>query len=190
MELFILRHGETKWNELKILQGSLNSDLLESTIEKTLILKERFKIENLKFDIICTSSSLRTIETAKLLGYDSSEIIIREDFCELGMGTVQGKTYEEFASLHPQEYHNYFNNSNNYNPLGFQGESFVELSKRIERGMNELKREFSNKKVLLITHGVTIQGIISFINNGYVNLDDFSKITPPNNLEVYTFSLI
>lgn len=188
MELFILRHGETKWNELKILQGSLNSDLLESTVEKTLMLKERFEIEKLKFDIICTSSSLRTIETAKLLGYDYRNIIIKEDFCELGMGDVQGKTYDEFASLHPEEYYNYFNDSKRYNPAEFQGESFLELSKRIERGMNELKREFSNKRVLLITHGVTIQGIISFINKGYVDLDDFSKITPPSNLEVYTFT--
>lgn len=190
MELYIIRHGETLWNELKILQGTYNSDLLKSTIEKTLILKDEFKIKNLNFDVVCTSSSLRTIETAKLLGYTDNSIIIKEDFCELGMGTLQGKTYEEFQYLHPREYYNYFNDANKYNPISFQGESFLELSKRIERGIRELKKEFLNKKVLLITHGVTIQGIISFINRGYVDLSDFSKIAAPNNLELYVFTSI
>ena len=50
MELFILRHGKTEWNELQILQGGLDSKLLYNSILQILNLKERFGYFCFKFN--------------------------------------------------------------------------------------------------------------------------------------------
>lgn len=197
MELFILRHGKTLWNSLGILQGGIDSELLSESIDDTLKLKEKFEKENLSFDIVLTSQSLRTIRTAQLLGYDKP--IIMEEFNELGMGKVQGVSYKEFSTLYPIEFHNYFKNPHEYNPCDYSGESYYSLIKRVEAGIERLKQEFcntnkssnektniiANKKVLLITHGVTMQGILSYIEKGRVDIDDFARIELPENLELF-----
>ncbi|MBP6322421.1 MAG: histidine phosphatase family protein, partial [Fusobacteriaceae bacterium] len=59
----------------------------------------------------------------------------------------------------------------------------------IESGIESLKKEYFGKKVLLVSHGITIQGVISYLNNGYVDLEDFSKIPVPDNLELYIFKI-
>lgn len=187
MELFILRHGKTEWNELQILQGELDSKLLYNSILQILNLKERFNNEKISFDVVCSSPSTRAIETVNLLGYQN--IKIKKEFAELKMGEIQGKTYAEFESTYPTEYFKYFNNAKSYDPKEFSGESYHSLIERIESGIESLKKEYFGKKVLLVSHGITIQGVISYLNNGYVDLEDFSKIPVPDNLELYIFKI-
>ena len=65
MELYIIRHGETKWNSEKRLQGRSDIELNEYGIELARITSEALK--DVKFDRIYSSPLKRAYETAEIL---------------------------------------------------------------------------------------------------------------------------
>ena len=62
MELYIIRHGETKWNSEKRLQGRSDIELNEYGIELARITSEALK--DVKFDRIYSSPLKRYYEAA------------------------------------------------------------------------------------------------------------------------------
>ena len=64
MELHLIRHGQTNWNEERRAQGQSDSKLTKIGKEQAIALGK--KIKQIKFDKIFCSSSLRTRQTAKL----------------------------------------------------------------------------------------------------------------------------
>lgn len=183
MNLYIMRHGRTLWNELGILQGNLDSELTAEAEKEIKNIRKFFSDSKIFFDRVITSPSKRAKSTAELLGFQMIEE--SEFFKELGMGNLQGLSYDIFEGEFPEEYNNYFNNPIKYNPEIFQGENFNSLFERIEIGLRSLvDKQNRDKNILLITHGVTIQGILSYIIYG--NIDSLPKIPAPKNLEIFT----
>ena len=62
MELHLIRHGQTDWNEERRVQGQSDSQLTQLGINQAIALGER--ISAIKFDKVFCSSSLRTRQTA------------------------------------------------------------------------------------------------------------------------------
>ena len=58
MELHLIRHGQTDWNEERRVQGQSDSQLTQLGIDQAIALGER--INNIEFDCVYCSSSLRT----------------------------------------------------------------------------------------------------------------------------------
>ena len=65
MELHLIRHGQTNWNEEGRAQGQSDSRLTEVGEQQAIALGKR--ISHLKFDKVFCSSSLRTRQTADLV---------------------------------------------------------------------------------------------------------------------------
>ena len=94
MELHLIRHGQTNWNEERRAQGQSDSKLTKIGKEQAVALGK--KIKQIKFDKIFCSSSLRTRQTAELV-FPKTELKIeyldslREIFLRpLGRQTIQG----------------------------------------------------------------------------------------------------
>ena len=66
MELYIVRHGTTSWNEQKKLQGSADIQLNEEGRKVAALTGEALK--NVSFDKIYTSPLKRARQTAKITG--------------------------------------------------------------------------------------------------------------------------
>ena len=62
MKLYIVRHGETKYNEKKIIQGHLDIPLSDEGIRQAKKLAKRLEVIN--FDCIYTSDLKRAKQTA------------------------------------------------------------------------------------------------------------------------------
>ena len=72
--IFLSRHGQTEWNVQRRMQGHNNSDLTELGKKQALALAEIIK--NIEIDIVYSSSSLRAVDTAKLIVGDRKVTIV------------------------------------------------------------------------------------------------------------------
>ncbi len=85
LTLYITRHGETKWNTEKRMQGWSDSSLTENGVKNAILLGNRLK--DIEFDAIHTSPSQRTIITANLIKGDRKIPLIPDDqLKEINMG--------------------------------------------------------------------------------------------------------
>lgn len=65
LKLYLVRHGQTEWNIQKRMQGWEDSALTEKGVNNAIALRK--KLEGVEFTAAYTSTSERTIETARLI---------------------------------------------------------------------------------------------------------------------------
>lgn len=157
--LYLIRHGQTVWNEMKKMQGLKNSDLTERGIEQATLLGEKLATEPI--DLICTSPSIRAIKTSELVNQQLKVPVIKDDgFQEIDMGLWEGKTYAEIENKYPKEWNLFW-----HDPLNFQaennGETFAELNKRSANSLEEMIKSLPGKHVAIVSHRITIKTMVS-----------------------------
>lgn len=158
MKLYIVRHGETEWNTAKKLQGWKNSDLTKKGIRGAKLLRKR--LEDINFDFIYSSPQTRALETAEYIKKEDEKLIILDEIKEMGFGEWEGLEKEKLEIQYREEYYNFWNKPHLYKTSG--GESFEELYKRIEIGLNKIIKN-GGENVLLVSHGVVIKSIQSMV---------------------------
>ena len=98
MELYIVRHGETKWNSLGLLQGNTDIELDEKGRE--LAGQLGTELDYTHFDCIYSSPLIRAYETACLIRGHRNIPIIRDDrIREISFGTYEGKNAKELFEM-------------------------------------------------------------------------------------------
>lgn len=124
MELYIIRHGETKWNSEKRLQGRSDIELNEYGIELARITSEALK--DVKFDKIYSSPLKRAYETAEILrGSRKLDIICDDRLKEMCFGDYEGKVTDTL----PDEFWKFFDDPVNFVPAG-NGETYEQVIER------------------------------------------------------------
>lgn len=160
MKLLLTRHGQTDWNVAGKIQGIMDIELNETGIKQAEATRE--KLLNKKIDIIITSPLKRANKTAEIIGRDRNIPIIEEQkIQERYYGKFEGKSSKE---VNLDEIWNYKINKH-YEDT----ESIGDLFERIQDFLENLKREYDNKTVLLVTHGgviLPIRAIIEGIPKG------------------------
>ena len=81
MEIYILRHGTTEWNEEHRIQGSTDTPLDSLGVEMARLTGERFRELGLRFDRVYSSPLSRAYETTKLV------LGISDENCDSGTRT-------------------------------------------------------------------------------------------------------
>ncbi|MGL4254218.1 MAG: histidine phosphatase family protein [Fusobacteriaceae bacterium] len=185
MNIFFVRHGQTEWNELGKFQGSKDSSLTSVGISQAKKLNLKFEQDNLKFEKIYASPLGRAFNTAKIIINEKYPVLPLEEFKEISVGEMEGIPFTKFQELFPNEYYNFFNCPQNYNPCNIKGETFSALMDRIEMGLKKIVASNSiNSNILVVTHGVTLKAICSFIKNNSKNLEVFAHEEIPQNTSV------
>ena len=163
MEIYFVRHGQTIWNTEKRFQGFSDSPLTELGIEQTKLLGK--KLENIEFDKFYSSPLKRAYDTANYIkGNRAQEVEIFEDFKEISMGKMEGMQHDEFKKLHPQQLKDFFFDQAHYDPTPYNGESFIELSERLRKGLEkfvELNKNY--KRILVVSHGAALKTLLHYI---------------------------
>lgn len=169
MELYIIRHLQTEWNQRGVLQGSNDIDILpvsnEQQIEIAQTNQELNAIGN--FDSIIVSELKRTHQTAKQYGY--SEFSVESLINELNFGIYEGQPKERMISeLGPSWYDD---------PRNLVlGEPIVGLAKRVELFLQKYEQ---SHRLLVFAHGSWTRAMISFVTIG--SLKNMNKVTVENN---------
>ena len=180
MNLYVMRHGKTTWNEKGITQGRRKVRLSKSGAEHVEKVAREYK--NFDFDVIVCSPLVRTMQTARIMNqYHSKKIVKDEGIVEIGQGVFEGKKktglsqYDQFLKkARPKE-------------CGM--ESFEECYERLKKFLNGIKTKYNYQNVLLITHDVCASLIENIILKKKKDFDNFSFTHHFDNGEIKLFEI-
>ena len=170
MKIYIARHGQTKWNTEKRMQGWLDSSLTLKGIEDAKKLGK--SLEHVEFDSIYSSPLGRAYDTAKYIrGNRDIEIIKMESFKEMNFGKWEGMFDSVVRESYPEEHKNFWKQPHLFKTD--QGEDFESLIMRVKVAFQDLieSKVQSSENILLVTHTCVIKSILSIVNN--YELKDF-----------------
>ena len=178
MKLYVLRHGETVWNRAGIIQGKSQNRLSKMGKQQAENVGKIFADKNI--DLIISSPIFRTIQTANIVNkYVNKKLIKDSRITETDQGIYtkikkQNLTSEQRAkkNMHLKE----------------DGmESYLEVYKRVENFIQDIKIKYTNNNLLIVTHQLPAQFFeVCLIHKKYV---DKSLIKPLTNAEFREFEL-
>lgn len=160
MTLYILRHGETDFNRLGIVQGSgVDTDLNETGREQARAFFETY--QEIDFQLVVTSKLRRTHQT--IAGFLEKEIpwIQTEDINEISWGEQEGKLHSPEQAVVYKWMIGEWKNGNLDASLP-NGETARQLFERVGRFIEWLKTR-PEKRILIATHGRTMRCLIALL---------------------------
>lgn len=159
-DLFITRHGETVWNTEKRFQGFNNSDLTDKGVKLAKNLNKVIRENNI--ELVISSSLGRAKETAKYaIGDLDIPLIIMDEFKEINLGDWEGRKLVDLEKEEGKNFYNFWHNPDEYKPQG--GESYEDVINRVTLGFINIIKDYEGKRILLVTHGMTLMCILSVL---------------------------
>lgn len=163
MNLYIVRHGITNSNINNVFNGHYDEDL--NKIGITQIENLINDINNLNLDLIICSPLLRAKHTAKILSNEKLPIIVDNRLIERNMGELTQKE----KTVVDKRLWNYYEN------LKFKDlENFQDICSRVNSLLEEIKENYKEKNILLVTHAF-ITRVIDIYFNGIPQNGDLRK---------------
>lgn len=140
--LYLMRHGETLFNQRKKIQGWCDSPLTEKGIKQAQLAGKYFLEQNIQFDAAYASTSERASDTLEqITNLPYSRV---KGLKEWNFGTFES----ESEQLNPPlPYKDFF--------VQFGGEEELELRKRISDTLLEIMENESGHTVLAVSHGAS-----------------------------------
>ncbi|HLD07524.1 MAG TPA: class I tRNA ligase family protein, partial [Candidatus Peribacterales bacterium] len=160
VEVTLVRHGETDINKEKRVQGGNIDHSLNETGRKQ-AQETSSALRGESFDLIICSDALRAVETAEILGKELGIGTIEKlpILRERNLGDWSGKKAVDILQENPPP--NPATNPSFHTTTPKNGESFSEFLKRMQDAAEEIMRRFSGKKILLVSHRGTMQGLMT-----------------------------
>lgn len=153
MELYVVRHGQTDWNVESRIQGHTNTSLNETGRKQADELSK--KIESVKLDLIISSPLTRALDTAKAINQNRNlSIIINNDLIERSFGDFEGL---DDLSSYNCDINTLLDYKLNYDKNNV--EPIQDLFKRVSKFIKFCSTNFSNKNILVSTHGGVVQAL-------------------------------
>ncbi len=160
MKLFLVRHGETKWNHENRLQGQKNSPLTEKGLKQ--IKEMALFFSEIEIDFIYSSPLERAKQTAEEIAkLKKKEIVFFEELREISFGIMEGLTKEEIHGIFPGLWEKRHEDKFHFRIP--EGESYFDLTRRAEKFLKKLKEMHSEKNhesILVVSHGCMTRAIL------------------------------
>jgi probable phosphoglycerate mutase len=148
--LLLIRHGETAWNAEHRIQGRLDVPLSMPGVWQSGRLAERLGSETI--DAVISSDLARAWMTGVPLADARGLPMVPEPrLRERVFGIFEGKTLDEIAAAHPQEFAAWRARDVDWRMPG--GESGTEFIGRVLDAMHEIAATYDGKTIAVITHG-------------------------------------
>lgn len=184
-ELYLIRHGETDFNKLGIVQGrGVDTDL--NDIGKWQAQAFYNKYHHIPFDKIYTSTLKRTFQTVEYFLQKNIVIEQHEGLDEINWGIMEGKV----ATDEEKKKFNEIVNNWHKGLLDIAidgGETPIELQKRQLTFLDYWKKKIEEKKVLVCMHGRAMRVFLcTLLGKELKSMDNF----PHNNVCLYILKYI
>ncbi|WP_367783895.1 histidine phosphatase family protein [Streptococcus pluranimalium] len=147
--LYLMRHGQTRFNQLKRIQGVCDSPLTDFGIEQATKARDYFQELGLDFAVVYSSTQERAVDTAEIAS-GRKDIRRLKGLKEMDFGTFEGQS----ETLNPPltqgiGYGDYF--------VQHGGEDSMAVRERMVTTITEiLKQHQDGEKILVISHGASI----------------------------------
>lgn len=156
LELVLVRHGETDSNKEGKYLGWTDVPLNEHGISQAM--KVRDKLKDVKFDQVICSPLKRARETAEII---SKNIAYHEELKEINFGLWDNLSHREIEEKYAEEYKLWISD---WQKFTFpQGESAMDMNKRVTNFIDKLVNEQESGYVLIVTHSGIIRNIIAYL---------------------------
>lgn len=153
----LVRHGETDWNKQGILQGQQETKLNTKGKQQAKITGAFLATMHHDFDILITSSLQRAKETAKIMNQHLHLPLYEMDILrERYFGDAEGLEITERQLKYPD---------NDFPGL----EEEKVFYERVVAGFQEITTKHKNDHILIVSHGLVINLILSHIRNEEMN---------------------
>ena len=161
--LYFVRHGETEYNRLRIMQGRrIDSSLNETGRRQAEALAARFR--DVPLDVIYTSSLKRTRETAEPLAARRENIDVHSHagLDEMSWGVHEGQPWSpELKEMLDEMYQRWEKREYAYRVE--EGESILEVQERGLAAVDHIINTHPGQSILVITHGRFLRVLLSTI---------------------------
>ena len=153
-------HGATIYSEENRLSDVENypqlSELGQDEVER---ITEYLRRRAVKNDVIYTSPSVRTMQTAKVISkLYKEEAIVPEDLHPRKCGKLNGLTLEQIETKYPDLLESWFNNQEYDEDL--EAESINDFIARVKKIIDEVVAQNEGNRVIIVTHPDVIQAAI------------------------------
>ena len=143
----VMRHGQSESNVERYISSDANNGDHLTDLGKKQTKETADKLKGEKFDLIISSSFVRTKETAEIvaeaIGIDKKDIVYDNRLWEIQAGELNKKPYGAE--------HKYFEHTSpEFNTSMPDGESEGEIRKRVTEFLYEIDGKYKNKKSVLI----------------------------------------
>ncbi len=171
-KIYILRHGETKFNNLQMMQGrSMDIELNEEGWKQAQRFYDWYK--DTDFDVVITSDLIRSQQTVRdFIEKNNIPHAIDKRVTEISWGVNEGKKIDAKVQNDYNVMLEEWTKGNIDHSIE-EGESGRELMGRIDSFIDYLKN-LDAKKVLICTHGMATRMLIVRLLN--LPLSIFSKL--------------
>ena len=162
MKLYVVRHGEVDVNVKGLLNGRNDTILTTNGINQAKHALELLK--DIQFDLIVCSQLKRTIETAEIINTNHIPIIYDNRILERD---TKKMIYHSFQNVNL----NYFYNLED-KIIYEDCEGFKSILMHVTNFIEDIKKQYKEKTILVVTHGDVYKAIYCYLNHIY----DISKI--------------
>lgn len=178
-EIYLIRHGETDWNQKGIIQGrGINSVLNEKGKKQAQAFFEFYK--NIAFDAYLASTLQRTHQTLQPFLEQGHSLITHAELDEIDWGIHEGKAFTSVTNNQYTQILQAWKAGNLHHKIE-GGESPLQLQKRQVHFIKKILPH-AGKKILICSHGRAIRSMLcSMLNQPLQNMDAF----PHQNLSLY-----
>lgn len=157
--IYLARHGETEWNQVRRLQGRLDSPLNEQGIQQAQSLAQSL-VECELERIICSPLG-RAIATAEQCRQSlGKELIVEKQLQERDFGDWQACLFDDLRD-EPNFESVFFKVTDKAPP---KGESGTACGNRIRDCLTSIAKQYPSQKLLIISHGDAIRCFLSQLN--------------------------
>lgn len=160
-KIYLIRHGQTDYNNKGIVQGrGIDTSLNSLGEQQALAFYERYK--HIPFDKIYTSSLRRTAETVRFFLEDGIPHEQLDGLDEISWGISEGLQYSEANN---RRYYGIINEWKEGN-LGIKikdGESPLDVQARQEKAIQYILSNTNEKTILICMHGRAMRIMLSWM---------------------------
>ena len=180
---YLIRHGQTEWNEKGIYQGWTDIPLSEMGEKQAELLGKRFR--KIPLDALYVSPLQRAIQTAEFVAKASGvPLVTDEHFKEINFGEWEGSSIPQLTEKYGKPFTDFFANPFD---VTFPGEgSFDKVRKRSVEGFMELLEKHRGEKVAIVAHG----GLLRVMMMSLMGMDNsFYRKTWLSNTSITTIDI-
>lgn len=189
LEIYLVRHGQTQFNETGRIQGWCDSPLTQLGQEQAAQLGKRLAMQRIRFDVAYCSTLQRTIDTARIILQQVGQTTLRlqelDELREFNFGSFEGglnstlhemiakergfASREEWLAAYRHGQYNMLAQSVHQLDPEQRAENEAAFLARLHQGFHKIvaNSPLGSGRVaraLVVSHGMAITGILKSIN--------------------------
>lgn len=175
MKLFLVRHGQTEWNQQGRYQGNLDVPL--DAVGRAQGERTARRLASEKVAAVYASDLSRAKETGEMIARATgAPLRINPLLRESNYGVWEGKNYAEIEADDPETYRKWTIDPLHVRPEG--SEPLLEAKERMRRAIQAIRDEVKESDAIVVGHGGTLRWVV--IDAVNAPLEAYLRMAPDN----------